>query len=262
MLHRKKVTQMKNLLITAFGIASYLVGMGGLTYFILFLGSWDFLPVHINSTSPGPLGTALLVNVGLLLLFGLQHSVTARPAFKDALTRFIPAAAERSTYVLLSGIMMLLFSFYWLPIAGDVWRVESGLLYTLLLAGHIAGWVIAVIATFLINHFELFGLQQVYLNFRGRPEPPESFTDRGLYKLVRHPLQLGILVGIWCVPIMTMTHLMLAVGMTIYIFIGLYYEEQDLAKVLGPDYQDYQKRVRKIVPLPVFNDDRSRPLRL
>ena len=253
---------MKKLLIASFGILSYLIGLGGLVYFILFLGSWDFMPVHINSATPGPIETAIAINLGLLVLFGLQHSVTARPTFKAALTKFIPTAAERSSYVLLSGIMMLVLSFYWQPIAGDIWRVESGPLYNVLLTGHAIGWLVAIIATFMINHFELFGLQQVYLNFRDRPEPVATFTDRWFYKLVRHPLQLGILLGIWCLPTMTMSHLMLAGGMTLYVFIGLYYEEKDLAMILGPEYKEYQKHVRKILPLPVFNKERKSTLRI
>ena len=242
---------MKNIVIALFGVISYVVGIGGLAYFILFLGSWEFLPVHINSGTPGPIGTAVLINLGILILFGLQHTVTARPAFKASITRVLPEPAERSLYVLLSGVLMLVFSFHWMPIEGVIWHVESELLRNLLIAGYLAGWVIAVVATFLINHFELFGLQQVYLNLKNAPEPDASFTETGLYRIVRHPLQLGVLIGIWCLPTMTVTHLMLALGMTIYIFIGLYYEEKDLAATLGPDYEDYQRRVRKILPLPV-----------
>lgn len=253
---------MKKLATVLFGIVSYAIGLGGLVYFILFIGSWDFLTVHINSGTPGPLGTAIAVNLGILVLFGLQHSVTARPGFKAMLTRFIPESAERSLYVLLSGVMMLIFSFFWMPIPGIVWQAESELAINLALIGYATGWIIAVVATFLINHFELFGLQQVYLNFRDIAEPEPTFTEIGFYKLVRHPLQLGVLIGIWCLPTMTMTHLMLSLGMTIYIFIGLYYEEKDIATALGPDYEAYQRRVRKILPIPVSDKTRDKPLAL
>ena len=237
------------MLIFLYGIVSYAIGLGGLVYFILFLGSWSFLPVHISSKVPGPLFTALIVNLGLVLLFGIQHSVTARPAFKKKLTKFMPAAMERSTYVLLSGVMMLLFSFYWLPIEGELWHVQHPVAWTILQSIYLIGWVIVVISSFLINHFELFGLQQVYCNLKNRPIPDNSFTDCYLYKIVRHPLQMGVLIGIWVTPHMSMTHLLLAVSLTIYIFIGLHYEEKDLVRYLGDDYREYQRRVPKVIPL-------------
>ncbi len=251
---------MKNWAIAVFGLLSYVVGLGGLAYFILFLGSWDFLPVHINSRAPGPEGIAVMVNLTIMMLFGVQHSVTARPGFKQALTRILPPAAERSSYVLLSGVMMLLICFFWMPIEGTLWHADSDWLRILLITGYMLGWVIAVVSTFLINHFELFGLQQVYVNLQNLPEPTNSFTEAGFYRFVRHPLQLGVLIGIWCTPTMTATHFMLALTMTIYIFIGLYFEERDLVRFLGPDYADYQKRVRKLLPVPAVKKDRDKPL--
>ncbi len=237
-------------LIFTYGLIAYAVGMGGLVWFILYLGSWDFLPQNINSQAPGPLSTALLINSGLMILFALQHSVTARPAFKNQLTKIIPQAAERSTYVLLSGVIMAMFCLYWQPVEGELWRVESDPWRTVLISGYIAGWSISVLSTFQINHFELFGLQQVYYHFKNTAEPTSTFTERLFYKIVRHPLQLGVLIGIWVTPLMTMTHFLLALGMTIYIFIGLYYEEKDLATFLGERYTDYQSRVRMILPFP------------
>ncbi len=245
--------------IAVFGVISYVVGMAGLFYFILFLGSWDFLPLHINSREPGHPGIAMMTNLTLMFLFGVQHSVTARPGFKRALTRFLPEAAERSSYVLMSGVMMFLICLFWQPMEGVIWDAESELLRNLLITGYIAGWVIAVISTFLINHFELFGLQQVYLNLRSHPAPEAAFVERGFYRVVRHPLQLGVLIGIWCLPTMTTTHLMLSVTMTIYVFIGLYFEEKDLATILGSDYENYQRRVRKLLPLPVMDKERDKP---
>jgi protein-S-isoprenylcysteine O-methyltransferase Ste14 len=226
--------------------------LGGLTYFILFVGGFDFLPVHINSRPPGDLTTAILTNLGLMLVFGVHHTVAARSGFKSTITKVLPESAERSLYVLISGLVMLLIAFYWQPIEGAFWQVTSSSGVIILTAGYATGWFITVLSSFLINHFELFGLQQVYLNLRNAPKPEPGFTESSLYRLVRHPLQVGVLIGIWCTPYMTMTHLMLAVTMTIYIYIGLYYEEKDLARTLGPAYEDYQKRVRKLLPLPFF----------
>ena len=227
---------MKNFLLAVFSLTSYAVGMFGLLYFIAYLGGFEFLPVHINSRQPSNLATAIGINVGLMILFGLQHSLTARPSFKVVLTKVIPVEAERSTYVLMSGVMMLLISFYWQPIAGVLWQADSPIIQLALTGGYLAGWSIAIISTFLINHYELFGLQQVYLKIRNFSEPEATFTETGFYRIVRHPLQLGVLIGMWCTPIMTMTHLMLAACMTLYIYIGLYFEEKDLVASLGSDY--------------------------
>lgn len=241
---------MKRILIFLYGILGYLIGLGGLTYFILFVGGWDFLPLHVDSKTPGPLGPALLINAALVALFGIQHSVMARPGFKQAFTQLIPKAAERSTYVLLSGLMMILICLFWQPVDGTLWQVENPVGWTLLTVGYAFGWVFAVLATFVINHFELFGLQQVYMRLRNKPEPTPEFTDRFLYKIVRHPLQLGVLIGLWVAPTMSVSHAILAVAMTVYIFIGLYFEEKDLVKSLGKEYEEYKKRVPKILPLP------------
>ncbi|MEM7126083.1 MAG: methanethiol S-methyltransferase [Chloroflexota bacterium] len=241
---------MKRLFILLYGILGYMIGMGGLTYFILFVGGWDFLPFHIDSGAPDTLSSAFLINIGLITLFGLQHSVMARPSFKKAWTRIIPKSAERSTYVLISGVTMILICYFWQPVPGFLWKVENPVGWSLLTTGYGLGWVLAVVATFLINHFDLFGLQQVYLNLRNKPEPAPAFTETFLYRMVRHPLQLGILIGIWVAPTMSISHLILSVGMTTYIFIGLYFEEKDLVASLGKEYQAYQKRVPKILPLP------------
>lgn len=241
---------MKRLSIFFYGILGYMTGMGGLTYFILFVGGWDFLPRHVNSGTPGPLGIALMINSGLIALFGLQHSAMARPAFKRAFTKLIPKAAERSTYILLSGVMMLIISFFWQPVEGVLWQVENPVGRALLTVGYGLGWMLAVLSTFVINHFELFGLQQVYLNLRNKPEPAPKFTDRFLYRIVRHPLQLGIFIGIWVLPTMSMTQFILSAALTGYIFIGLYFEEKDLVDTLGSEYVDYKQKVPKILPLP------------
>ena len=221
-----KETIMKKVAIFLYGILGYAIGMGGLTYFILFVGGWTFLPLHIDSGTPGALLPSVLINVGLIALFGLQHSAMARPGFKEVWTRVIPKSAERSTYVLVSGIMMILICLGWQPIDGMLWKVENPIGWTVLTVGHAFGWAFAVLATFVINHFELFGLQQIYMQLREKPEPIPEFTDKFLYKIVRHPLQLGILIGLWVAPTMSLSHAMLSATMTIYIFIGLYFEEK------------------------------------
>lgn len=241
---------MSRALILIYGIIAYTIGLVGLSWFIVFMGGFEFLPKHINSGVPGPLGQALFINIGLIVVFGVQHSVMARQGFKQQLTQFVPKAAERSTYVLFSGLVMAAICLYWQPLEGILWQVDNPIAALVLTAGYFIGWGIALLATFVINHFELMGLQQVYLNFKNKPEPTASFTERFFYKFVRHPLQLGILIGIWSTASMTATQAFLATTMTVYIFIGLYYEEQDLVASLGDSYKDYQKRVNKLLPIP------------
>ena len=241
---------MSRLLIFIYGIVSYVIGLGGLFYFMMFMGSWDFLPVHIDSGTPGPIGPAIAINLALIAIFGLQHTPMARSAFKNVWTTVIPKAAERSTYVLLSGILMFAICIFWQTLNGTVWHIEYSVVRTAITTIQLLGWGMAVLASFLINHFELFGLQQVYFNLLDKPEPSPNYTERFLYKIVRHPLQLGLLIGMWSTPTMTTTHLMLSATMTIYIFIGLYYEEKDLVATLGVDYENYRRRVRMLLPFP------------
>lgn len=241
---------MSRFLIFIYGLIAYLVGMAGLVWFILFVGGWDFLPRHIDSDISGTLASAILINLGLIALFGLQHTIMARSAFKAYWIKIVPIAAERSTYVLLSGLILMMICVYWQPIDGYLWQVKNEIAQVLLIAGYAIGWLISGVATFLINHFELFGLQQVYFHLMEKKEPTPQFAERLFYKIVRHPIQLGIMVGLWCTPAMSMSHLMLSVTMSIYIIIGLYFEERDLVATLGQDYKDYQGRVRMLAPLP------------
>lgn len=231
-----------------YGLLSYAVGLGGLVWFALFIGGWDFLPRHIDSESAGPLGVALLINMGLLAIFVVQHSVMARLTFKRRWTKIILPAAERSTYLFLSGIIMALFCLYWQPVEGVIWQVDNQVGKIILISVYVIGWTIPVLASFMINHFELFGLQQVYFNLINKPVPPPNFTEKLFYKVVRHPIQLGTLVGVWSTPVMTMTHFMLSVGLTVYVMISLNYEERDLVTSLGDKYKDYQQRVPMIIP--------------
>ncbi|MFW5450963.1 MAG: methyltransferase family protein [Methylophagaceae bacterium] len=241
---------MSKALVFIYGIVAYLIGMGGLTFFILYIGGWDFMPLHIDSGVAGSLTTALLVNTALIVLFGLHHTITARIGFKSKWQYIHPKAVERSTYVLLSGVLLAVICLFWQPLEGTLWSFNNEIVRSALITLQIVGWVSLVLASFMINHFELFGLQRVYFHFKDSQEPAANFTDRGLYKIVRHPIQLGIIIGMWSTPTMSMTHLMLASTMTIYIFIGLYYEETDLIAFLGDEYRNYQMRVHKLLPFP------------
>ena len=247
---------MSRYLILIYGIVSYAIGLCGLVFFILFMGGWEFLPLHIDSSAPGPVDVAWLVNACLMLVFGIQHSVMARRVFKETWTKVIPPASERSTYVLCSGALMFVICCCWHSVEGTLWHIDHEWARVALLVIQSSGWVLSVVATFLINHIELMGLQQVYFNFIGKPEPALTFTEHSLYRFMRHPIQFGLLVGIWTAPTMTMTHLMLSVSMTVYVFIGLYFEERDLVAELGHEYEDYRSRVRLLLPIP---KQQSRP---
>jgi len=239
---------MNRVIVFIYGLVSYVVGLGGLVCFILFISSWEFLPFHIDTGFPNSITYSILINVGLIVLFGLQHSIMARSSFKNKWMKIISPAAERSTYVLFTGVIMGLFCLYWQPLNGVLWQVENDVGKIVLEIGFIFGWFLVVLSSFLINHFELFGLQQVYFNLMNKAEPSPYFTDRFLYKIVRHPLQLGVLIGLWLTPTMSMTHLMLSSLMSIYVFIGLYFEEKDLVKNLGEKYSHYKKRVPMVIP--------------
>ncbi|BDS07242.1 membrane protein [Oceaniferula spumae] len=234
--------------ILVYGIISYLIGLVGLVYFLLFVGGWDFLPLHIDSRTSTSWVPAVLINIGLVFLFGLQHSIMARPWFKERLAKVIPSVAERSTYVLVSGLFMIGFCLFWQPVPGTVWSVESPLLVTVLRIIHIAGWLVLIGATFEIDHLELMGLRQVWENFTGRTTPEATFSERYLYGIVRHPIQLGLLMVVWANPHMSKTLYLLAALLTVYIYIGLYFEERALLAKFGDTYYDYSRRVPMLIP--------------
>jgi protein-S-isoprenylcysteine O-methyltransferase Ste14 len=241
---------MSKTIIFIYGVLAYAVALIAQIWFILYIGEWEFMPTSISAQRPVPLSSALMINLALVLIFALQHSLMARASFKKHLTRIIPQAAERSTYVLFSGVALGLICLYWQPIEGFLWRVDNEPGKVLLMAGYIFGWLFSLFSTFIINHFELFGLQQIYLNLINKPEPPVYFKEKLLYKFVRHPIQLGVLIGIWLTPAMSYSHLMLSIALSIYIFIGLRYEERDLVSAWGNTYKAYQKRVRMLFPFP------------
>ncbi|MBX9685469.1 MAG: hypothetical protein K2X27_02130 [Candidatus Obscuribacterales bacterium] len=233
-------------LILAYGTVSYLSFLAVILYMIGFVEGLS-VPKDINSGVSGPLLESIPIDFALILLFGLSHSVMARPAFKERVTKFMPHAAERSTYVLVANIALAILFWQWRPISTPIWSF-SGIASIILLAISMLGWVLVFWSTFLIDHFDLFGMRQVWLNYRGIEYSAHPFVVRGLYKYVRHPLMLGFLIAFWVTPNMTLGHLLFALLMTVYIFIGVIHEERDLARSLGDNYASYRERTSMIIP--------------
>ncbi|MCB9846297.1 MAG: isoprenylcysteine carboxylmethyltransferase family protein [Phycisphaeraceae bacterium] len=233
----------------AFGLFSYAVFFIAFTYAIGFVGNW-VVPKSIDSGTPGPLIPSLLINGALLLAFVVQHTIMARPAFKRWWTRIVPRSMERSIFVLLASSILLLMYWQWRPLPEVVWHTTHPALVWGLSLLSLLGYGIVLYSSFLINHFDLFGLRQVWLALRARTYGPVGFRLTGIYKLVRHPLMLGFLIAFWSTPTMTVGHLFFAIMTTAYIFFGTHVEERDLVAEHGADYLDYRRRVRGLVPLP------------
>jgi len=237
---------MKRTLIFLYGIASYAVFFATFLYAIGFIGDFG-VPKTLDSPRDVGLGTALLIDLGLLALFAVQHSVMARPAFKRVWTKLVPAAAERCTYVLFSSLALILMFIYWQPIGGAIWTFTSPGAVAASYAVFAAGWALLLYVTFLIDHFDLFGLRQVWLELRRKPYTPVPFVTPWLYRQVRHPLYVGWLMIFWATPVMTVTHLVFALMTTAYILVGIQLEERDLADA-HPEYAEYRRRVPMLVP--------------
>ena len=234
--------------ILLYGVAAYLIFLLTFLYAIGFMGNF-LVPQSSDSGADGPFVNALIVNVILLRIFAVQHSVMARPAFKTWWTKIIPKAAERSTYTLLSSLALILLFYYWQPMGGIIWQVEAGSIAQIILYSLFGfGWALVLFSTFLINHFDLFGLRQVYLNFIGKEYAALKFGTPGIYKLIRHPLYLGWFFAFWATPTMTAAHLAFAIITTTYILLAIRWEEQDLLTALGEDYANYRKLVPMIIP--------------
>jgi protein-S-isoprenylcysteine O-methyltransferase Ste14 len=238
---------MKRVLSLLYGVVCYFAFFGTILYAIGFVGNL-FVPKTIDSQPQMALSMAIFINASLLLLFAVQHSVMARPAFKRWWTTIVPEHLERSTYVLLASLCLMLMMWQWQPIGGVVWSIENAAAKNVLLVLYIIGWAIVFLSTFLINHFDLFGLRQVWLYFTGKRYTQLPFNTPVFYRLVRHPLYFGFLVAFWSTPVMTIAHLLFAILTTGYIFTAIQLEERDLMESFGEKYGNYRKWTPMIVP--------------
>lgn len=230
-----------------YGIVAYLAFAVVIVYAIGFVTGL-MVPKTINSGPASPLVESIVINIVLLTIFALQHSVMARPQFKKWWTTIVPKSVERSTYVLLASLALALVFWQWRPLPGVVWEAKDPTIAASLLYLGLFGWVLVFISTFMINHFELFGLHQVANNLTGNSMPPMKFKTPMLYNVVRHPIYLGFIIFVWATPTMTAGHLLFAAVVTAYIFVGIALEEHDLIEVFGDEYRRYRRRVAMIVP--------------
>jgi protein-S-isoprenylcysteine O-methyltransferase Ste14 len=234
-----------------YSITNYTLGVAALVYLIAFIFNL-MVPSSINSNTLFAITdntvVALTIDLGLITLFGLQHSVMARPKFKAWLTRFIPEAAERSTYMIATALVVFMLCLLWQPLPAVLWQAENDITYYALLATGLSGWGLVLFSTFLINHFDLFGLRQAWLNLVGKKYTHLPFRTISLYKHVRHPIMTGAFIGIWFTPVMTVGHLLFATGMSVYILIGVYHEEKDLVRAFGDRYQHYISSTARFLP--------------
>lgn len=235
-------------LFLGFALIAYSIFFATFLYLVGFVGNLAVLPTTVDKGLTGSVGSAVITDVVLIALFGLQHSVMARQGFKRAWTRIIPWPIERSVYVLFASAALIIMFSLWRPIEGVVWDVANPMVRTLLWALFLGGWGIVLLSTFLINHFELFGLQQAWLHLRGREPARPVFHQPLLYKWVRHPLYLGFFMAFWATPHMSYSHLLLSVGVSIYMLIAIRYEERDLIDLFGDQYVQYRARVGMLIP--------------
>jgi protein-S-isoprenylcysteine O-methyltransferase Ste14 len=231
-------------LVLIYGLVSYVIGVAGLAAIIAVLA--HVMP--FGFLKPAQTAYPILANLLLVALWGAIHSVMARDRFKALISRFIPEPAERPTYVLVAGVTSIALVGYWQPVPGVIWTVTNTTAVALIWAIFAFGWIYLLAATFAINHFDLFGLRQVYLNFANKPRPPLAFVKRAMYSFSRHPIQTGVLIGIWATPIMTATHITLSAGFTAYVFVGLWFEEKDLLRDIGAPYEQYRSEAGMLGP--------------
>ncbi|GAC1619852.1 MAG: isoprenylcysteine carboxylmethyltransferase family protein [Nevskia sp.] len=236
---------MARVLSLVYGVVCYAIFFGVFLYLIGFVAD-AAVPKTVSSGEGG--AAALAIDLALIALFGLQHSVMARPGFKRRLTRWLPEAVERSSYVLATNAVLVLLFLGWQPLPGELWRVTEPAAVQGLYALMGLGWLLVLVATFLTHHFDLFGLRQVWLNARRRTYTPVAFKEILLYRWLRHPMMLGLLIAFWAAPVMTMSHLLFSAGMSVYIVIGMHFEERGLRAALGQPYVDYMRRTVRILP--------------
>lgn len=244
---------MKKVLMFTYSILAYAIGFASILFWILSVS--NLIPeISIDQDPKVSAGLALLNNFVLIAMFGLQHSIMARPWFKNWFATYFPRPIERSTFVLISGLLLFNLVWQWQPVGGIIWEVEANTaLYYVIYALFFAGWAILFISSFLINHFDLFGLRQTFLELQNKPYTQLQFKVWSFYKYVRHPLYFGMLLGMWATPVMSVTHLLLAIAITIYVIIGTRYEEKDLIKEFGDTYKDYQERKPILIPFTKFS---------
>ena len=232
----------------AFAIIAYAIFFATFLYLIAFVGDLELAPRTVDVGPDSPVAIAVAVDVGLIALFGLQHSVMARQGFKRWWTRVVPWAVERSVYVLMASLALIILMNLWRPIDTIVWNVGDPLVSDLIWVVFWLGWGMVLLSTFLLNHFELFGLQQAWFHVRGRPWEKPVFRQPLFYRWIRHPLYLGFFMAFWAAPEMTAGHLLLAGGMSVFMLIAIQYEEKDLVALFGRDYEDYRQRAGMLLP--------------
>ena len=239
---------MSRLVTLFFAIAAYAIFFATFLYLICFVGNLPFAPLTVDRGPEAPVATAIAIDIVLIALFGIQHSVMARQGFKRAWTRVVPLPAERSVYVLVASLMLIILFLFWRPIDGIVWDARQTALELPLWVAFALGWGIVLLSTFLLNHFELFGLQQAWFHMRGREAAPPELRQPLFYKWVAHPLYSGFFLAFWATPLMTYGHLLLAAGMSVYMLIAIRYEERDLVGHYGDDYVRYRESVGMLTP--------------